>query len=145
MYKYINRTVLPASPPGYPRHDTLGVAERGSIGLARPSAQGRAMDDKMLKKLLKDHSACMRDGEEKGRQAVLIGADLHSANLSEAILFPVNLKNALLDQTGPSEADLRSANLTNANLGGTEIWWCAFKDCAIEPATLHTLLDSRTA
>ena len=115
MYKYINRTVLPAPPPGYPRHDPLEVAERGSIGLARPGAQGRAMDDKILKKLLKDHSACVRGGEEKDRRAVLIGANL------------------------------RSANLTNANLGGTGIWRCTFKDCAIEPATLHTLLDSRTA
>ena len=98
MYKYINRTVLPAPPPGYPRHDPLEVAERGSIGLARPGAQGRAMDDKILKKLLKDHSACVRGGEEKDRRAVLIGIDL------------------------------RSANLTNANLGGTEIWRCTFKD-----------------
>jgi uncharacterized protein YjbI with pentapeptide repeats len=73
------------------------------------------MDDKTLKKLLEDFSTCVRGGEEKDRQTVLIGADL------------------------------RSANLTNANLGGTEVWWCNFKGCAIEPATLHTLLDSRTA
>jgi hypothetical protein len=90
-----------------------------SAASARPDARGRTIDDKSLKHVLEDYAAWVRGGEEKGSRAVLIGADLH-------------------------EADLRGADLTDASLRGTEVWRCNLKGCTIEPTILHTLLDCRT-
>ena len=68
------------------------------------------MNEKELKKILKDHKKWLNNNA-KGNRADLTGANLRGANLTGANLTSVDL-------TG---ANLRGANLTGANLTGADL------------------------
>jgi len=75
--------------------------------------------------ILSDHRKWLA-GEDRGKRANLIGANLSGANLRSANLSGANLRSADLSganlrSADLSNANLRSADLSNANLSGANL------------------------
>ena len=93
--------------------------------------------------------------DKYGGRAVLIGADLPSAVLSDvglssanlvaacllnANLYGINLESALPHEADLPKADLRRAILNVADLSHMKAWYTNFKGCRIDLRKLHWLL-----
>ena len=84
------------------------------------------MTQKELNKILKEHSLWLASNGEKGKCAVLKGADLRGVDLSgadlrQANLAFTNLRRANLTCANLRQADLHRADLRKAILGCTEM------------------------
>ena len=94
------------------------------------------MDEKQLRKILKNHNEWLFSGYKKGEKADLLYADLSHADLSHADLSHADLSNADLFDANLFDADLSNADLSCADLRDADLRDADLRDADLRDANL---------